>query len=161
MISGSSGPLTTAAEQLKLKLVLMDIDGVIVDSSYRQPHFDTDFDRYLELHHTDQPITAGVFLTKMFLKQPDIRVVFITSRTDLQRDTTLLLLKKLFGPSAYELWMRTEGDTAPCAEVKLKLLLENKVHPNDVLIAFDDLPSNIAMYREIGIVVYQAPFEES
>ena len=135
--------------------VLFDIDGFIIDSSFRNEHVEVDFERYLALHTTDKPILQGVMTASLYMGIATIEPIFITTRGEVQRENTQALLESIFDHSNFELWMRKAGDDRKDVEVKRDLLAEHDVQPEDVFIAFDDRPVIIDLYRSMGIVAYQ------
>jgi hypothetical protein len=138
-----------------VKTIIYDIDGCCVDSSYRNEHVYVDFEKYLELHHTDKPILPGVLVYNLLMEITDFRHVFITGRGEEQREITEALLETLFSGKTYELLMRPTDDTRKDVEIKRELMDKNGIDPKEVFLAFDDRPVLVNMYRELGIVSYQ------
>lgn len=141
------------------KTILLDIDGCCVDSTARSPLFKTDHDEFMAQHHTDKQIAAGAFIYGMIMGRADVRPIFITGRDERQRAVTLQILCKMFGPRSYEVWMRATGDYRPAAEVKLEMMIQRGLDPTSVLLAFDDDPEVVAMYRELDIIAYHTALE--
>jgi hypothetical protein len=138
----------------------MDIDGCCNNLDYRWKMFqsgDWDYDRYVRSMPFDEHIPAGVAIYKAMMDAGH-RCVFITARSLNQYKATFAQLKKMFEDRHFELWMPPSyefGDKKPAdADLKIQMLKERGVDPMDVLVAFDDRPSVIAAYRELGIVAY-------
>jgi hypothetical protein len=111
---------------------------------------------YLDLWWKDTPIPQGVLVYDAFLKNPDFRCVFVTSRAEAARDTTLTQLSNLFDASSFELLMRPDDDHQTEDTVLKKALIEAAgISWSEVFIAFDDRPSIVEMYRSLGCVAYQ------
>lgn len=136
-------------------IALLDIDGCIVDPTERLALYESDFRRYVNSMHLDTPIPQGIKVYSALMASPDIRGTFITSRGESQRRQTQAQLQSLFGHTNFDLWMRRNGDTRDCPDVKFDLLMDSGHTPRDVFIAFDDRQSVIEMYRGLGIVAYQ------
>jgi hypothetical protein len=138
-----------------IMFALLDIDGCCIDSSFRTEHINKDFQKYLDLHHTDFSIPQGVIVYSLLMDLNDLKCVFITSRGEEQRATTEKLLGSIFPGKSYELWMRATGDLRDDVIVKQELLEKHDIKAEQVFIAFDDRPVIINMYRSRGIVAYQ------
>lgn len=139
-----------------MKYVLCDIDGCCADPGLRHHLYEEDYAQYRAMHFLDAPIEAGVEVYRGLMNNPDLKIVFITSRSEDQRPETSILLERLFSDlgADYDLWMRPMDVDLHCADLKKNLLLKN-LSPSEVLLAFDDLDSTVAMYRSLGIVAYQ------
>lgn len=140
--------------------VVMDIDGCCLDNRDRLPLLDQK-DGHLAYHAAyalDIPIPAGVAVYSSLMKAGHIPV-FLTSRHEKNRDYTMEQLTHLFGDllekSNAVLLMRQEVDFELDPVFKLKALTRQGVHPDEVLVAFDDRPSVVEAYRKVGIVAYQ------
>lgn len=66
---------------LKKKLVLFDIDGVLADDSHRV-HFalDKQWGDYFDRIHLDTPLSEGVDIAQMYSHRPDVEVQYLTGR---------------------------------------------------------------------------------
>jgi len=140
-------------------LVLMDIDGCCIDSDERWSMFSdkkVEYDEYKTLHHIDKPILAGCVIYSLLLNHSKLACVFLTSRSEDQRQQTEEQLRILFGYDAsFQLWMKPVGNADPCMEYKLWMLQSKGYEPHHVVLAFDDRPSVVEAYRAVGITAYQ------
>lgn len=139
-----------------MKTIVYDIDGCCVNCEERAQHIEVDYQKYLELHHTDKPIEQGVLVYTLLMELNDVQHVFVTARGEDQRATTEALLKTLFPGKTYKLLMRhVDHHGRPDVEVKLEMLEAAGIRHEDIFMAFDDRDCNIDMYRSLGIVAYQ------
>jgi phosphoglycolate phosphatase-like HAD superfamily hydrolase len=138
------------------KWAVLDIDGCILNIDHRLPFLlDGDYDTFHKLHHTDVPIPQGVYLYKILLADPNIRVAFSTSRPEKSRNSTMMQLNKLFGYVDFELWMRDDEDDRPDHELKIDAIYGNGLEPYDIFLACDDRNVICEAYRGLGITAYQ------
>lgn len=140
-------------------LVLMDIDGCCINSDERWSMLsdnEVEYEHYKTLHHIDKPILAGCVIYSLLLNHSKLCCVFLTSRSEDQREQTEAQLRLLFGHNVdFMLWMKPMGNTDPCMEYKLWMLEQNGYRPEQVVLAFDDRPSVVEAYRAVGITAYQ------
>ena len=138
------------------KFVLMDIDGCVLDIDHRVPFLEVgDYEAFVAHHIYDTPIEPGAHIYANFLDDPNFVCVFVTSRSEANRDWTLKQLRQLFGDVDFNLLMRPINNMDEDPALKLKLIAEANIKPNQVFIAFDDRPSVVAAYRRLGIISYQ------
>jgi len=152
------------------KYIIYDIDGCCVNCEERAQHIETDYEKYLALHHTDKPIPQGVLVYSLLLEMSSAPVmghngqvevmplehVFVTARGEDQRANTERLLKVLFPDATFRLLMRhVDHRGRPDTEVKLEMIVDANIRPDDIFMAFDDRACNVEMYRSLGIVAYQ------
>lgn len=146
-------------------LIVLDIDGCLVDSFDRLPHLlQGDRATYDNLYHTDKVIPAGYLVYSMFLDtavdNPAMKCLFITSRSECARGYTTNQLQALFGldfpVDQRTLLMRPVGENnTPDAELKPRLLAEAGYTPDDVLLVVEDSASMTAHWRSLGVTVWQ------
>jgi len=140
------------------RVVIFDIDGCCIDSEERLPHLLAgDREMYNELHPTDKSMPAGVAVYSALLHSHDYECLFITGRQEDAREFTEQQLIELFGPlvMATQLLMRPVGDRTHDVELKPRLLKKAGFAPEDVLLVFEDRDSTVAMWRSLGVTVYQ------
>jgi len=142
------------------RLAIFDIDGCCLNLEARLPHFDTDYELFQSLWHTDKPIPQGVLVYRLLMKDSTLKPVFLTSRNEDLRDVTAHQLRLMFPKQEYELWMRPSDNKMPCQEYKVLALQSHGYQPSDVFIAFDDHSEVIAAYRKLGIVAYHTADRE-
>lgn len=137
-------------------ICLLDIDGCCLDSMHRVPLLlDGKYKEYAELWWKDAPIPQGVMIYSALLQNPELQCVFVTSRQESARATTLVQLENLFGDKSFLLLMRPEGNSDEDTVVKRALVEKEGIAWSDVFIEFDDRPSIVEMYRSLGCVAYQ------
>jgi hypothetical protein len=149
--------------QTQKNLIILDIDGCLVDSEERLPHFlNGDRETYDNLYHTDKTIPAGHVVYGMFLDMvrdtQSLEYLFVTGRSELCREYTTLQLQELFGfqIDQSKLLMRPldsekEHDTV----LKPRLIEEAGYSLDRILLVIEDRDSTVAMWRERGITCWQ------
>ena len=139
----------------------MDIDRCVLDPSERIGHYlSGDISTYESLWSTDKVIPQGYHVYSQFLLDPtrSWRCLFITSRREHARSTTLLQLRNLWPDAKFDLLMRPGDVTKEMkddGEIKPWLLEQNGYSLDDVFIAFDDRQAVVDAWRRLGIVCYQ------
>jgi hypothetical protein len=139
------------------KVIVLDIDGCLVDSFDRLPHLlQGDRDAYDALHPTDRTIPAGAEIYKL-LCMSDHEILFITSRSDCARTYTENQLMQALGPAvmATKLLMRPAGCDEPDVILKPRLLEEAGYRPEDVLLVVEDSAVMNEYWRSLGITCWQ------
>lgn len=95
------------------KIVVIDVDGVLADSSERTPlAAEGLIDEFYRLVELDKPIEAGVFLAR-FLGHNGQKVIYLTGRPEQCREGTLKWLQKHVSSkiTTWDLYMRDSYDT--------------------------------------------------
>lgn len=141
------------------RLVVLDIDGCLIDSFDRLPHLlQGDRETYDKLHPTDRVIPAGQMIYQMLLRwNAQFDCVFITSRSACAREYTLNQLTAALNLSRSEitLLMREVGCDEPDVVLKPRLLAEAGYDPEDVLLVVEDSATMNAHWRSLGITCWQ------
>ena len=88
--------------QHQKNLVVLDIDGCVIDSDDRLPHFlNGDRETYDGLYRTDKTIPCGHIVYSLFLDMvldnPQMRCIFGTGRSERTREYTTAQLEDIFG----------------------------------------------------------------
>jgi phosphoglycolate phosphatase-like HAD superfamily hydrolase len=143
-------------------LVVFDIDGVLMDSEHRLPHMLAgDFPKYFKMWQYDTPLPPGIAVCKMFIANPEYRVIFCTGRSDtlVHRIGTLTQLQNNISPKIRDsqLLMREYPEVGPHLHdtVKKPLMIEQAGYSLDnIFMVFEDRNSIVDMWRERGITVY-------
>ena len=141
-------------------VVVFDIDGCIVNSDERLPHFlNGDRETYDKLHPTDKSMPAGhaVYQTLMS-SMPHVHFLFVTGRRETCRNYTEAQLIQMFGPcvTASQLLMRPVGcDAEHDTTLKPRLIEEAGYSLDRILLVIEDRDSTVAMWRERGITCWQ------
>jgi predicted kinase len=138
----------------KTDCLVFDIDGTIAHMNNRSP-----FDWGAVRNDTPDPIM--VFLISSWLIQNSNKVVFLSGRDSVCQQETMAWISKHFNnvrfgvacPNAI-LLMRPEGSTEKDTSVKKDLLLRHVDSVYNVLAVFDDRPSVVRMWHDMGLKVW-------
>ena len=144
---------------MKEKAVVLDIDGIILDSSFilKEIHEkglkgEEKWEYYYSNCNSDR---VYVFDSAWELLQTfydaEMQVLLSTARNERNRDATNQKLWFQHGICYDGLYMREEGDYRPSAEVKREHLQEIMKEYDIVMFVDDDL-SNCEMAKEFGIL---------
>lgn len=142
----------------KRHAVIFDIDGVLVDNTERLKFIrqdPPDWKQYHSVLMSDKPIKVMLRLTRalLYLKYS---VFLNTARPESTRDATISQLD-LHGAAYDHLMMRKDEDNSPSHVVKLEMLKHIMVvHRCKVVLAVEDNPKTVAMYRMYGVLCLAA-----
>jgi hypothetical protein len=131
--------------------VIFDIDGVLSDAAGRQ-HFlergNRDWSAFFEACGDDQVIEEIARLLELL--DASLAVVLLTGRPLRVRPQTLAWLHR-YGLRWDLLVMREQGDYNGVTSFKQKTVVDLRARGFDLRLAFEDDPSNHAMYVADGI----------
>jgi phosphoglycolate phosphatase-like HAD superfamily hydrolase len=131
--------------------VIFDIDGVLSDAAGRQ-HFieqgNRDWSAFFEACGDDPVIEEIARLLELL--DSSLAVVLLTGRPRRVRPQTLAWLHR-YGLRWDLLVMREQGDYAQVTSFKQRTVADLRAHGFDLRLAFEDDPSNHAMYVADGI----------
>jgi hypothetical protein len=131
--------------------VIFDIDGVLSDAAGRQ-HFiergNRDWSAFFEACGDDPVIEEIARLLELL--DSSLAVVLLTGRPLRVRPQTLAWLHR-YGLRWDLLVMREQGDYAQVTTFKQKTVVDLRARGFDLRLAFEDDPSNHAMYVADGI----------
>ena len=131
--------------------VIFDIDGVLSDAAGRQ-HFiergKRDWASFFEACGDDPVIEEIARLLELL--DPTLAVILLTGRPHRVHPQTLAWLKR-YGLRWDLLVMRSRGDYAQVTEFKQAVVEDLRAHGFDLRLAFEDDPSNHAMYVAAGV----------
>jgi hypothetical protein len=131
--------------------VIFDIDGVLSDAAGRQ-HFieqgNRDWSAFFEACGDDPVIEEIARLLELL--DSSLAVVLLTGRPLRVRPQTLAWLRR-YGLRWDLLVMREQGDYAQVTSFKQRTVADLRAHGFDLRLAFEDDPSNHAMYVADGI----------
>ena len=152
-------------------VVVFDIDGCLVSNEHRLHLIkDKKWAEYFAAWEGDKPIAQGIVICRAFLRSKHYRVIFITSRSERSRETTLIQLQRFVDKKikSTQLFMRPNGvyDSArvapsnakgivPDTELKLQLLKSAGYTPEDVFFLYEDKTATVETWRAQGVVVLQ------
>ncbi|MEI8128016.1 MAG: HAD family acid phosphatase [bacterium] len=145
----------------KQEIVICDIDGCLIDTSWIFDHTEEmeinqkwDFFNRNANNHDNKinfDLVALIDKLKFFA---GYKIFFVTSRSDIIYKDTLRMLKRLFSHEDIVLLMRSEGDISPSHEIKEKILSDLK-EKYKIICAIDDEPNNCKMFKDNGILTMQ------
>ncbi len=139
------------AEDLGGPAVVFDIDGVLSDAAGRQHFLDRgrrDWTAFFEACGDDPVIEEIACLLELL--DPSLHVILLTGRPSRVQPQTLAWLQR-YGLRWDLLVMRSRGDYAQVTEFKASVVEELRSHGFDLRLAFEDDPSNHAMYVAAGV----------
>jgi hypothetical protein len=131
--------------------VVFDIDGVLSDAAGRQHFLDRgrrDWAAFFEACGDDPVIEEIARLLELL--DPSLSVILLTGRPQRVQPQTLAWLQR-YGLRWDLLVMRARGDYAQVTEFKEEAVRELRAHGFDLRLAFEDDPSNHAMYVAQGV----------
>jgi hypothetical protein len=139
------------AAQPRGPAVVFDIDGVLSDAAGRQ-HFlergQRDWASFFEACGDDPVIEEIARLLELL--DASLAVVLLTGRPHRVQPQTLAWLKR-YGLRWDLLVMRSRGDYAQVTDFKEATVHDLRDHGFDLRLAFEDDPSNHAMYVAAGV----------
>jgi len=142
------------------KVVVCDIDGTIADCTHRLQYAQgesKDWDKFFSLMASDTPRTDVIKQLSDIASQHKARVLFVSARPETYRAFTLHWLKKHLDGSGIDhhsllLIMRESNDKRQDTFVKGDIY-SKYLKDLDIVAVFDDRPSVIRMWRELGLNV--------
>lgn len=144
----------------KLRIVVGDIDGCIMDNEHRVHHFvEGRVAEYHSLWEGDRVIEQARVIYSMFMNDLNTIFLFITGRAEHCRPYTMMQLTNALGTvDPNQLLMRPDELTSQMMhDLKLKphLLELAGFELEDVFLAIDDRNSVVAAWRDLGIQCWQ------
>lgn len=137
--------------------IVFDLDGTISDGrQYIEMYLKNKPKRYdlfyqtLDLHGTHE-VTLNVLLN---LYESGCRIIFCTARGREGEETTKRWLNKHLPDVKYALYMKAKGDHRKdyvCKSEMVDQMIKDGFNP---VLAFDDKPDVVNMYRKRGITCY-------
>lgn len=139
------------------KFVLCDLDGTIADLSHRLKYLEQEPKDYRTFYNDFVVAQDGFYeetwnAVKTFSEDNEAEVVFFSGRSSSCRSGTLSWITEHTGIFDPVLFMRSEGDKRPDHVVK-KEMYHQTFKTGDVIRVFDDRPSVIRMWRDLGLDV--------
>lgn len=142
---------------------IWDLDGTLFDCTHRlhlilqkEPDWDAFHERTLA-----DGVYYGAMMTFKALVEGRFTPLIFTSRPEVNRKLTerQLELARLRVPSR-NVYMRGEGDYRPSVDVKRDMLLTARSRGFTPIMAFEDQPSVVEMYRKQGVTCWAADDRE-
>jgi beta-phosphoglucomutase-like phosphatase (HAD superfamily) len=145
------------------RFVLCDLDGTLADVNHRlhfiknddgtlKPYAERDWDSFNKACVDDKPNEDVIEILKALLRGCRM-FYFLSGRNDVVRAETVQWLQKhVYEDLDYheQLVMRKADDRRPDTEVKLDMVRELGLTPDDVLCILDDRQCVVDMWRENG-----------
>jgi hypothetical protein len=131
--------------------VVFDIDGVLSDAAGRQHYLERgrrDWNAFFEACGDDAVIEEIARLLELL--DSSLTVVLLTGRPQRVAPQTLAWLRR-YGLRWDLLLMRSRGDYAYVTDFKESAVADLRAHGFDLRLAFEDDPSNHAMYVAAGV----------
>jgi beta-phosphoglucomutase-like phosphatase (HAD superfamily) len=131
--------------------VVFDIDGVLSDAAGRQHFLERgrrDWTAFFEACGDDPVIEEIARLLELL--DPKLSVILLTGRPQRVQPQTLAWLQR-YGLRWDLLVMRARGDYGQVTNFKEETVRDLRAHGFDLRLAFEDDPSNHAMYVAAGV----------
>jgi hypothetical protein len=144
--------------QTDKNLIILDIDGCLVNSEHRLQHLlDGDRETYNRLHPQDTAIPAGRYIYTLLKSFGHCDLLFVTGRQEDAREFTLAQLSAALGSEVedWQLLMRPVGDDRHDTILKPWLIEEAGWSLDKILMAIDDRDSIVQMWRDRGVTCWQ------
>jgi phosphoglycolate phosphatase-like HAD superfamily hydrolase len=142
--------------------VIFDIDGVLADARHRLHYLEgskKQWNKFYEAMDKDPPFNSMITVIRSMSTFAELEVIIITGRPNNFRFETGKWLRDQF--ILYrKLYMRKEGDHRLGTLVKKELLAQARLDGFNPVLAFEDTPDTVAMYRSEGILCLQAAYNE-
>ena len=147
-----------------MKIILMDLDGVICDNSHRahlvppkdQQHRNEAWRPFVAEGGNDAPIEAGIAMLEIFAEAKTHGILVVTSRQQTFYTETYKWLNR-YVKDAPEVIFRPDDCHLPPAEWKRRVVKHLQGLGYDLAFAVDDDPAIVEMYIAEGIPAYRAP----
>jgi hypothetical protein len=131
--------------------VLVDIDGVIADGAHRQRFMRAspkDYAGFFAAAVRDTPIPEAAILLRVI--DEAVAIVLVSGRPASIHDMTVSWLTE-HGFRWDLLVLRGEGDLRPASAAKSQAVQELRAEGWLPVLALDDEPDNVTMYRDLGV----------
>lgn len=141
--------------------VIWDLDGVLANSDHRLHYIvsdraNPDWDSYHKETLDDRPIKSGLALFWALDFFGSYCQFICTARPESNRELTEMWLKRSYLGTYQKLLMRKEGDERSGSDVKLDMLRQIRNEGYDVIMAFEDHPEIVSMYRMSNVPCFAA-----
>lgn len=138
-------------EPLVKNAIIVDLDGTLCDTTHRQ-HFlkqqPKNWKAFFDGCVSDPPHQHVLRLCQALIHE--FAVIYVSGRPSSHRAQTEQWLAR-HGLNPSPLFMRKEGDYRPDTEIKKEILDWLRLQDYSIIMAIDDRPSVIKMWRENGV----------
>lgn len=138
------------------KALIVDLDGTLALNNSGRPWFGEGYEARLHEDEVNQSVL--MVLDALYDDRRIDHVLFVSGRTESGRAETEKWLTKLDwrpGSHAASLFMRAVGDFRPDHEIKRAIYDDHIQEAYDILLALDDRPSIVALWRSLDIPTWQ------
>jgi predicted kinase len=151
-----------------MRAVIFDVDGTLADVTHRVHHLDgeKDWKAFHDAMGEDEPVAAIAELARLLYKAAEAghgidAVIIVTARHDdpVYRQLTIDWLD-LHGIRHHRLYMRRDTDTRRDHLVKADILQQIIDDGFEPILAIDDRPEVVRMWRDHGITTLQCAPDE-
>jgi len=141
----------------RTKVTIWDLDDTLVCTRHRLHYIQCtkpDWNRFHEMMKEDTVIEPARIIYEALFRF-NIMPIICTSRPESIREPTKDFIREN-GLYFYQLRMRKDGDNRSSVDVKSEMLYDVKREQYDILMAFEDHPEVVDMYRQRGITCWAA-----
>jgi len=150
-----------------MKYIICDIDGVLADCSHRLHYIEKvpkDWDGFFEACSEDKEIkdiTDPLYYMNFSIDEfgsDYTEMILVTGRPERIRNKTIEWMedsKWLKAMSGNLILMRKDGDHRKDYIVKLELVKDYGINPEDILVVIDDSPAVIEAWIKLGVKTLQ------
>ena len=139
----------------KPKAIIVDLDGTIADLRHRlhlvkyRPRTPHTWNEFFDQCSKDTP---HEHICELLRALQGVRIIIVSGRPDSHRQVTIWWLRVVAKVPFDELHMRVAGDRTPDRVIK-RHILEHLRKEYEIILAIDDRPSVIRMWKEEGVPV--------
>lgn len=137
---------------------IVDIDGTLANLSHRLHYIESEpkqWDAFFEACADDLPIQDVIDVVKNLPNE----VIYCTGRPERVREHTMRWIQDNGLPYGL-LVMRRDGDHRPDTIAKKEIMAELQGYGYRIAGVFEDRPSVVRVWREMGLTVFQMKHEE-
>lgn len=130
------------------KVIICDIDGTVAEMNGRGPY------EWSKVH-TDKPREEVIKLISAYVRQEDLKIIFVSGRSYKCRELTLEWLEKHMPPDVFQkklgIYMREQNINEDDKVHKRKIFFDFIAENYNVVAAFDDRPKIVRLWKDLGI----------
>lgn len=149
-----------------MKTYIVDIDGTLAKIDHRLSYIGgdwKDWDAFFDLCSEDEPIQDVIDVVRcLAMSEAEWmfpKIIYLTGRPERIRSKTVDWLRKHHLPEG-ELIMRKDGDHRPDTTAKRELMDSIIAKGGRIAGVFEDRPSVVRVWREMGLTVFQMQDKE-
>ena len=144
-------------DDFRVRATIWDLDDTLVCTRHRLHYIQCTKPDWMKFHEMmkEDTVIEPAKLVYQALYRLGVMPIICTARPEAVREPTKEFLQGN-GLSYYSMFMRANGDNRSSVEVKAEMLNEIKRQQYNVLMAFEDHPEVVDMYRQRGITCWAA-----